>query len=231
MAVAKQTIRHQDVHGVLVTPERPTGAGILILPTIFGLNPVAHGIAEAFAGLGLTALLWDHYCGAAPQTDFPGAVGMSRKLSDKTSVAQMIQCLDYMTENLRLKSVGAIGYCLGGRYIFMLAAADRRVKAIAAIYPSIEVPNHPHQDEDAIARAAEVRCPVLLSYPGRDEVTSRDTFQRLQQSLESRTAPTVVQLYPEADHGFLWRPGDVNTATKAVAQPQINTFLKVYLGV
>jgi len=70
---------------------------------------------------------------------------------------------------------------------------------------------------------------VMLAYPGKDEVTNRDTFAKLQQNLQRRAAPTLTLLYPEADHGFLWRPGDNNKATAAAAQPQIDTFFRTSL--
>ena len=229
MANEKQDVHFENVVGHLVKPERPNGAGIVILPTIFGLNAVIRGIADAFANLGFTALLWDHYAGEAPKTEHVQAVAMSRNLTDGPAVADMQKCVTYLMETQRQKSVGAIGYCLGGRYIFMLGARERRLGAAVAVYPSIEVPNHPNQSDDAVALAAEVRAPVMLAYPGKDEVTSKDTFHKLQQRLQSRPQPSITLLYPEADHGFLWRPGDHNKKAAAHAQPLIDTFFKTWL--
>jgi carboxymethylenebutenolidase len=229
MAIETHTVRHQDVHGYLAKPERPNGAGILILATIFGLNPVIKTIAESCAAQGFTAMVWDHYRGEAPKTDFAGAVAMSHGLRDTTSCTQMSDCFSYMTENLGLRSIGVLGFCLGGRYVFLLSAREPRLKACAAVYPSIETPPPTRQEDDAIALAAEIRCPVFVAYPGRDQVTSRDNFLALQKSLQSRSAPTTVLLYPEADHGFMWRKGEANEAATAAAQPQLDAFLKTCL--
>lgn len=106
-----------------------------------------------------------------------------------------------MHSDLGLENVGTIGFCLGGRMVFTLAAAEHRIKACVAYHPSIEMP-HPDRHLDAIAAARDVECPVQVLYPGRDHITHRETFEALRGSLESRTQPTIIHVYPEADHGF-----------------------------
>lgn len=142
----------------------------------------------------------------------------------------MTKCVDFLVDELRLVNVGTMGFCLGGRYCFMLAAQERRLKACASIYPSIHAPNLPTQDEDAVARAAAAACPMLLVYPGRDHITSNDTFRRLQQNLQQREAATVVQYYPQAEHGFLHNDAPANRDAACQARPLIPAFLAGCLG-
>jgi dienelactone hydrolase len=114
---------------------------------------------------------------------------------------------------------------MGGRFSLLLCARDPSLKACAAVYPSLYEPRLPNQDEDAVAHAAEIGCPVALIYPGRDHVTHADTLQRLQSNLLKRNAPTTVQYFPEARHGFLHHQGDVNVAASRHSWPQIVGFL------
>ena len=74
---------------------------------------------------------------------------------------------------------------------------------------------------------------MQVIYPGRDHVTNPATFQALQAALKSREAPTVTQLYPTADHGFLdlaRHPGEQNETALRHAWPQTIAFLHAHLA-
>src|SRR5207302_5740816 len=93
-------------------------------------------------------------------------------------------------------------------------------------------PRPPHHDEDAVALSRDIGCPVHVVYPGQDDVTKAATFYALQAALQAREAPTVTQLYPVAEHGFLdlaRHPGEQNAAALHTAWPQTTAFLQTYL--
>jgi carboxymethylenebutenolidase len=123
-----------------------------------------------------------------------------------------------------------LGFCLGGRYVLMTAARDTRIKACAAAYPSIESPRLPNQEQDAVALAADIRCPVHIVQPGHDHVASVETYAALKETLNKRAAPTIWQYYPDAEHGFMHRKEPVaNPAATVIASPQLVAFLKACL--
>jgi carboxymethylenebutenolidase len=189
------------VHGHLAHAERP-GGGILLLPTIFGIDRFAQARADMLAGAGLTTLIWNPYPGEPSPTEYPAAIARAGKLSDDT-VADMSECAGYMLDALRLPAVAVLGFCLGGRYALLLAAQDRRLVACASFYPSIREPAKPNEKEDAVARSAEIVCPVHLVQGTADEVIRMPTFLKLRDVLEKRSAATFAQLHPGAVHSFL----------------------------
>jgi carboxymethylenebutenolidase len=215
--------------GYLVKASRQR-AGVLLLPTIGGINSFVRDYAEGLAQAGLTTLVWDPYGGEAPPKSHEESLSRAGTLRDGPSLDAMSICVDHLMGELRIDAVGTLGFCLGGRYCLMLAARETRIAACSAVYPSIHVPKFAHQDEDAIQRAGEVACPVQLTYPLRDRVTSNETFFRLQESLQRRTAPTAVLLYPEADHGFMHSTGPANEAADRHARPLIRGFLEATLA-
>jgi carboxymethylenebutenolidase len=155
----------------------------------------------------------------------------SRTLTDDAVAASLSQWLDFMLGELRLKSLGTVGFCLGGRYGLLLAAQDRRIKACAAVYPTIEQPMLSNQERDAVAAAAAIQCPVQLVQPGHDHVTSVDTYRRLTDALLRRSAPTSVQYHPDAEHGFMHRKEPpANRIATALATPQVIAFLNASLS-
>jgi len=199
--------RDLDMKGLrayLVEPERKSTGGMLVLPTIQGVDPLLKDICGRIADAGLTALAWDPFSAYpldTPQEDKPKIA--QSKLEDEPTRREQMHWVGYMEQELGLENVGTIGFCMGGRMCCTLCAADTRVKACVTYYASIRVPTPPPQELDAVALATEVRCPVQCMYPTRDHVTSNETFYALRQSLESRNAPSFVQFFPNADHGFL----------------------------
>ncbi len=120
-----------------------------------------------------------------------------------------------------------VSFCLGGRWSLLLAARDQRVAAMAVFYPSIRIPDVPQRHMDSVAACARIGCPVSLIRPGQDGVATSETYARVQELLLARTAPTVIQLYPDAGHGFIQR-WDEPTAPSAWSQAV--AFLKAYLS-
>jgi carboxymethylenebutenolidase len=123
-----------------------------------------------------------------------------------------------------------VGFCLGGRYGLLLAAKDRRIAACLPYYPTIETPPLPGQDEDVVALAATIACPVHMVRAGKDHLTSEDVFRRLQATLQRRSAPTTIQVYPDGDHGFMQRTGAANETAIRLSTAQAIAFLTVALG-
>jgi carboxymethylenebutenolidase len=130
-----------------------------------------------------------------------------------------------------LASIGVLGFCIGGRFALLQAADDKSIKACAIAYPSIESPRLPNQELGALALASDIACPVHMLQPGNDHVTKPETYETLKQALYRRNAPTVVQLHPEAEHGFMHRKEpEENRVAAAIASPQVVAFLGACLA-
>jgi carboxymethylenebutenolidase len=230
MSPKSQDVKQSGLFGFLAQPDAPTKGGVVILPTIFGVNAFVRGYAETLARAGLAAAVWDHYEGLPLTTDYEESKARARKLADAGMHAKVGTWIDYMLHDLRLTSVGVLGFCLGGRYVLMAAARNERIKACAAAYPSIEHPRLPNQEEDAVALAADIRCPVHVVQPGHDHVASPETYAALKQQLGKRAAPTIWQYYPDAEHGFMHRKEPAaNQAATVIASPQLVAFLTACL--
>src|SRR5256885_16590090 len=58
-----QDVKQSGLFGFLAQPDAPTKSGVVILPTIFGVNAFVRGYPETLARAGLAAAVWDHYEG------------------------------------------------------------------------------------------------------------------------------------------------------------------------
>jgi carboxymethylenebutenolidase len=221
-----QEIKQSGRFGFLAQPDTPTKGGVVILPTIYGVNAFVRGYAETLARAGLAAAAWDHYEGLPLTTDLEESKARARKLNDAGMQAAIKKWIDYMAGDLQLTSIGVLGFCLGGRSVLITAARDKRIKACAAGYPSIDMPRLPNQEQDALAIAADIGCPVHVIQPGHDHVASPATYAALKETLFKRAAPTIWQYYPDAEHGFMHRNvPPANPAASVVASPQLVAFL------
>jgi carboxymethylenebutenolidase len=221
MSIKTQDITRDGLYGYLAQPETAGKGSVLIVPTIFGVNPFVRGFADTLARAGLTAAVCDLYSGLPLPTNYEEALARARKLND--AMADDIEgCwLDYLQR----------GFCLGGRFVLIRAAQDQRIKACVAAYPSIDNPMLPHQSQDALKLAAGIACPVHVCQPGIDHVASPETYRTLRDALLGRSAATVIQYYPEAEHGFMHRKEPAaNPAATAIAAPQVVAFLAACLN-
>jgi carboxymethylenebutenolidase len=230
MTTKTELITRGERVALLVRPEGAATTGVLLLPSVFGIDNSSTAYAQALAEAGLTAVIWEPFHGQPPADAREQRAARLATLTDAISLGEMTWWLDFMLGELSLNTVGTAGFCLGGRYGLLLAAREARIAACVSYYPTIETPPLPGQDEDVLSLSAEIGCPVHMIRAGKDHLTTEDVFQRLQRNLQTRAAPTTVQVYPEGDHGFMQRSGGANDAANKLSQPQTIAFLKAALG-
>jgi carboxymethylenebutenolidase len=214
--------------GYMAQAQRPVG-GALLLPMIYGLNGCVRDLANRMADYGLTTIVWNPYPG---HPNIPRGEGPLRvkQLNDQSMIAQISAWLTYMQNDRKVRHVATIGLCLGGRIGLLHAASDRRVAGHVCYYPTIDVPKAPNQDMDVFKLSAEIRCPVQLIHPSKDQHSSPETYQKLKATLHARhAAPTSINYYPDAEHGFMeieHHPGHANELAAHLSWPLALSFTR-----
>lgn len=207
-------------------PDAPSSRGVLLLPMVSGISVPVRRFAWQMAEAGFVAVVWDPY---SPYVGRENLTELSTTLADAQVYAEQVRWLDQMEREMGLSRLGVMGWCMGGRYSLLLAAGEPRLAACVAYYPSIREELLPHQEEDALEQSSRLSCATQVIYPGRDHVTSRDTFLDLQARLQERSAPTAVLVFPDAGHNFLAREEESNQAAARVAWPQTVAFFRAFL--
>ena len=228
--VRTEQIAEGRIDGHITHAERPRG-GVLILPTITGVDDHMRERARMLADAGYTSMIWNPYPGEPSPADLPSAQPRAAKLNDG-GLEAMSACVGHLLDRLRLPTVSTVGFCLGGRYAVLLAATDRRIKGCVAYYPSIRVPMSPNQTLDAIALAADIQCPVHLVHGTGDQVFVHSVFLKLRDALDARRVATLVQVHPGAVHSFV-RPDvhsvPANAEATRLSWPPVVAFLQTCL--
>ena len=96
--------------------------------------------------------------------------------------------------------LGLVGYCMGGRFAFLVAAElGERVAASASIHPGglvTENSSSPH------LRSASIRGRVYLGIADEDRSCSPQHQQALREALSAAGVRHTLELYSGAHHGF-----------------------------
>ncbi len=224
-----------DVDGLNAYLARPVGgstAGMLLLPMITGIGAQIRAWADELAGQGVTALSWDQWRGrpSTDETPFEEVMKWGSQLVDEESLVEQHALLEHMFGELGCERVGTMGWCMGGRLALLLGEREPRLANVVAYHPTVPLPTPPNHTIDAVAATANIEAPVMMVYPGSDTLVPPESFRNLRDALESRaSAPSIVHVYPGAEHGFTSsaRHGNpVNKAAYDLSWPQVLAFIQ-----
>ena len=173
---------------------------ILLLPPVFGIEPVIRELADRYASRGFVVAVPNQFRrDAEPGVMERTAEGRARALAraERVDVEQIVD--DVRDEVAALRAmpqctgkVGVVGFCFGGRYAF-LAAARLGVDAAAAF--------HPVRIGVSLADAPRVRVPLSLHFGADDPLTPPSEVEAVTAALRGRSDAEVFS-YPGATHNF-----------------------------
>lgn len=198
----------------LAEPASGTGAGVLVIQEIFGVNAVMRGITDAFAAQGYFAICPDIFWRQEPgiqitdQTDeewarafelFQG-FDQDTGLGDLTATMAHLRGLPGCTGK-----VGTVGYCLGGRMVYLMAA--RSDADCNASYYGVGLENN-------LDEAANITKPTMLHIAELDKFVPPEAQAKIREGLSFHPRITI-HTYAGVDHAFARTDGQ--TYDKAAA--------------
>lgn len=246
-AVGGVLARDQSVGSLRVhvaEPDAPSGVGVVLYPTVMGLDEAMRACARDLAQAGLTAVVWDPYDGRAPGGGIMEMLARSKACEDERAVADLTRIVDHMQDDLGLRSIAGVGWCFGGRIALLHAGTDPRVGALAAYNPTMYADSpvliagigptsradFPGQTMDEFQLAGAIEGPVQVCRPERD-FTQPAEYRRLVDALFARSGPTFYEYYPGAGHGFSHTPGEANERAQQFAwATTVSLFLQTAAG-
>jgi carboxymethylenebutenolidase len=182
---------------------------ILVVQEIFGVHEHIKDICRRLAKAGYMAVAPEMY---ARQGDVSQLSNIQeiRTIVAKVPDTQVMSDLDAAVEWAGSNGgdtgrLGVTGFCWGGRIVWMYAAHSSKVKAGVAWYGRLITPPTEMAPKNPIDIAGELKAPVLGLYGGKDQgipVADVDKMRAALKSGSTAAKQSMIQLYPEAPHGF-----------------------------
>jgi carboxymethylenebutenolidase len=184
---------------VALPPAAPA-PGIVLLPPVFGIEPVIRELADRYAARGFVVMVANQFHrddepDVMDRTETGRARAMAR--SRRVDVDQAVDDLRETIADLRAMpecngKVAVVGFCFGGRYAF-LAAARLDVQAAGAFHGTLI--------GASLADAPNVHAPLSLHYGSDDPVAPMSEVEAVKEALRDKTDAEVF-VYPGATHNF-----------------------------
>ena len=126
-----------EAHGYLAVPPSGSGPGVIVIQEWWGLTSHIGAIADRLAEAGFVALAPDLYGGTTTH-DSDEAGALMQALPLDRAARDLSGAVDFLLSQPQTTSstVGAIGFCMGGRFVLTLAAQQgEKVSAAVPFYP------------------------------------------------------------------------------------------------
>jgi carboxymethylenebutenolidase len=184
-----------QAHGYLATPKSGSGPGVILIQEWWGLDDHIADLADRLAGEGFVTLAPDLFGGRVAHDSDEAGRYMS-ELPAEQAARDLSGAVDYLLgqDAVTSDTVGAVGFCMGGGFVLMLAAqqGDRIGAAVPFYGVGQGVPNS----------FASITAPVQGHYGELDAFYPVDDARAQEAQMRRETQSTVEFFYYPAGHAF-----------------------------
>jgi carboxymethylenebutenolidase len=208
MMVSIQASDGGEFQAYLSLPATGVGSGIVLLQEIFGVNQQMRDVADWYAARGFVVICPDLFWRQEPgieltdQSDeeWQKAFELYQGLDEGMAVQDAASAMDFLRSHPRCTGrVGGVGFCLGGKLAYLLAA--RHDPDCAVGYYGVGI-------ENALDEVAGIKCPLMLHIASSDQYCSPEAQARIHGVMGAHFLVTLHD-YSRQEHGFA-RPGGVH---------------------
>ncbi len=183
---------------------RPKGnsrhPAILVVNEIFGVHDYIKDICRRLARLGYVAVAPQFFYRSGVDlpalTDFSEIRAVVRQAGDEQVDGDVRATTGWLKKQqfVQPAHLGITGFCWGGGVVWRAAMVDPDIRAGVAWYGQLK---------PVIARAGELKVPVLGLYGGQDKgITAEDRADMSTALAKAGKTQSSIHVYPDAQHGF-----------------------------
>jgi carboxymethylenebutenolidase len=185
----------RTAHGYLALPEAGQGPGVVVVQEWWGLTSHIADVTNRLAAEGFVALAPDLFGGATTH-DAAEAARLMQELPVEQAATDLAGAVDFLLDHEAVvgRKVGAVGFCMGGGFVLVLAA--QQGDKIGAAVPFYGV-----LGED-FPSFAGLSAPLLGHFGEQDTTAPPDAVKALADRIEAEAGRRPdFRLYP-AGHAF-----------------------------
>ena len=190
---------------------RPAGGTnlptILVIEEIFGVHEYIADVCRRLAKLGYLAVAPELYARLGDLSKMTDSGQIFRDVILKSPDATVMSDLDSTAawaaaHGGNAAALGVIGFCRGGRAVWLYNAHNVNLKAAVAFYGPLGGDRTAIQPKTALDVAATINAPQLDLYGAKDGSIPQDAVQAAVAKARVAGKTVDVVVYPDAGHGF-----------------------------
>jgi carboxymethylenebutenolidase len=154
-------------------------------------------------------------------------LGDRRVINDVDTTVRFLQRQSFVAAN----RIGIIGFCMGGRVVYLLAAVNPAFKAAVTFYPGNTARAWGRDIPSPYERTADIHCPLQGHFGADDMNPSPGDMAKLAAELVKYKKTHEFYSYAGAGHAFMDNTKESFRAdAEAAAWPRALDFLRRHLG-
>lgn len=197
------------IPGYRACPAKGHGFPIaLVVQEIFGVHEHIKDICRRLAHAGYCAVAPELFAREGDVSKITDVNQIVTQVVSKVPDAQVMTDLD-ATANWAAKAshgdigrIAIVGFCWGGRIVWLYAVHNPKLRAGAAWYGRLEGDTNELTPKNPLDFVGALRAPIIGFYGGKDTGISAQSIDKMRAALKVVGDPSQINVYPEAQHGF-----------------------------
>jgi carboxymethylenebutenolidase len=210
--------------GYLATPPKGSGPGLLVIQEWWGLDQGIREMADRLGAAGFVALAPDLYHGElAGHDEMDKAAHLMQSLPPDRAARDMSGAIDFLLAHpaVTSRSVGVVGFCMGGLLTFLIAA--NRPDAVSAAVPFYGFPQGAAEPD-----WSKLKASVRGHMAERDDFFPPAAARSLEARLRAMGKDVTLTVHPGTGHAFMGPHNALGTLDAGLAAriwPGVVSFL------
>ncbi len=181
---------------------------VLVIQEIFGVHEHIKDVCRRLAKLGYYAIAPELFSrqGDVSKMDDIGEIlsKVVARVPDKQVFADIDATVAFAKTDKQANTtkLGIIGFCWGGRTVWLYAGHNPSVKAGVSYYGLLEGMKSDIKVQDPVDMGATLTVPGLGLYAGTDAFVKPAAIQQMRGELVKSRSGSAIVVFPGVDHGF-----------------------------
>lgn len=181
--------------------EKPTGAGMVVMPDVRGLHQFYKELAQRFAEAGIDSVAIDYFgrtAGIGDRSDSFEYMPHVQAATPEGIAADTAAAIAYLKsrDGGAVKSAFTVGFCFGGSNSYNQSALQPDLDGAIGFY------GRPARSEPFIEK---MKAPLLVMVAGNDQATTPEQAMEFKQKLTDAGVDFEQHVYRGAPHSFFDR--------------------------
>ncbi len=180
---------------------------ILVVQEVFGVHEHIKDICRRLAKVGYFAVapaLYAREGDVAGMSDIKQIMQVVAKVPERQVASDLDATAAWAKSTGRADTskLGIVGFCWGGRQVWLYAAHNPKLKAGVSWYGVLQRPKNDMAPDNPIDLVQRINAPILGLYGGADPGIPVAQIDAMQTALKAAGKPSEIIIYPDTPHGF-----------------------------